>query len=164
MALACSQCGSPLPAPRQYLGQWMCSRECSHAAGDRSGCLGWNCGCTAYAKMRRFLRDHRVNMRVMEELIFEEGLEEELEDRLVDFTGNTNFFLGFDANLDESSDAEDPEQQLRATIDNLRSEAADVQHFVDAAAGALQQSNVLLELERTRMKLEDMQAASLRSQ
>ena len=42
------------------------------------GCLGWECGCTSYAKKRRLLRAHRVQMRVMTELIEEQGLEEEL--------------------------------------------------------------------------------------
>ena len=78
MALVCSRCARPMPTGRangRYLGQWMCSRECEHAAGDRSGCLRWNCGCTDYAKKRRLLREHRVNMRVMDDVILENGLD-----------------------------------------------------------------------------------------
>ena len=78
MALVCSQCARPMPTGRansRYLGQWMCSRECGHVAGDRSACLRWNCGCTDYAKKRRLLREHRVNMRVMDDVILENGLD-----------------------------------------------------------------------------------------
>ena len=39
--------------------------------------------------------------------------------------------------MDEPSDAEDPEQQLRATADSLRAEAADRQAMVQAVQGAL---------------------------
>ena len=165
MALVCSQCGVCLPTPpagqlnRRYLGRWVCSRECGHAAGDRSGCLRWNCGCTNYAKRRRLLRDHRINMRVMDDVIEDHGLGEELENRLVEATGNVNFFLGLDAELDESSDADDPEQQLRTTVDSLRSESADVQCLVEAVRGTLECRSVLLDLERARMELEDLRAA-----
>ena len=140
----------------RYLGQWMCSRECEHAAGDRSGCLRWNCGCTDYAKKRRLLREHRVNMRVMDDVILENGLDEELKDRLVRETGNTNLFLGMDVNLDEPSDADDPEEELRVTVKGLRAEAADQRSLVQAVQGALECRSVLLDLERARMELEDV--------
>ena len=139
----------------------MCSRECGHAAGDRSACLGWNCGCRDYAKKRRLLREHRVNMRVMDDVILENGLDEELEDRLVQETGNTNFFLGLDADLDEPSDAEDPEEELRATVEGLRAEAADQRSLVQAVQGALECRGVLLDLERARMELEDVRSRQL---
>ena len=76
-------------------------------------------------------------MRIMDDLIHEHGLDEELEDRLVEATGNTNFWLGPDPeHMDEPSDAEDPEEQLRATVDGLRAEAADRQAMVQAVQGA----------------------------
>ena len=53
----------------------ICSRECEHAAGDRFDYLRWNCECTDYAKKRRLLREHRVNMRVMDDVILENGLD-----------------------------------------------------------------------------------------
>ena len=146
----------------RYQGQLVCSRECGHAAGDRSGCLGWHCGCTGYAKRRRWLRGHRVNMRIMDDLLFDNGLDEELEDRLLQETGNTNFFLGLDAHLDEASDAEDPEQEQRATIESLRSEATDQSTMVQAVQGALECRDMRLDLERTRMALEDMRSQQLR--
>ena len=75
---------------------------------------------------------------------------------MVEETGNTNFFLGLDADLDEPSDAEDPEEQLRATMNGLRAEAADQRSMVQAVQGALQCREVLLDLERARMELEDL--------
>ena len=68
---------------------WYCSAVCSHAAGDRTACSGWNCGCSKYAKKRRNLRHHRINMRVMDDVIAENGLQEELQDRLLEETGNS---------------------------------------------------------------------------
>ena len=85
-----------------------CSCTCSHAAGDGTACVGWNCGCTEYAKKRRLLRDHRINMRIVDDVILVNGLQEELEERMIQETGDANFFLGLDVDLDEPSDAEDP--------------------------------------------------------
>ena len=117
----------------------MCSAECSHAAGDRSACYGWDCGCTRYAKKRRLLKAHRREMRVIEEFIHDHGLSEELEERLIEETGNVGFCLETDSeDMDEPSDREEPDQQLRATVDALRSEAADQQALVEAVQGALE--------------------------
>ena len=71
---------------------------------------------TGYAKKRRLLREHRRNMRIMDELVDEHGLSSELEERLVDETGNTNFFLGEDAHIDEDSDQGDPEALTSDTV------------------------------------------------
>ena len=167
MALVCFQCGVQLPPPTgtssnlRYRDQWYCSRACKHAAGDRSACLGRNCGCTQYAKKRRLLRDNRIKMRIMEDILVENGLEEELDHRLIEETGNTNCFLGLDAFLDESSDTEDPEHQLRATVNNLRTEAADQSALVSAVHGALEHRDVMLQLERKAMELEDLRSRQL---
>ena len=56
----------------------------------------------------------------MDAVISENGLQEELEDRLVQETGNTNFWLDEDSSLDEPSDTEDPEDTLRTTVTGLR--------------------------------------------
>ena len=155
----CSQCGVRLPAPPagqfhlRYLGRLLCSRECGHAAGDRSACLGWDCGCTRYAKKRRWLRAHREQMCIMDELIAAHDLDAELEQLIIADTGDTGFYLGSDSELDEQSDAEDPERQLRA-------EATDQRALVQAVQGALECRSVLQDLERARMELAD--AASRR--
>ena len=57
----CSHCTELKPAASAgshcILGQWMCSRRCGHAAGDRTLCVSCrDCGCTRYAKKRRLLR------------------------------------------------------------------------------------------------------------
>ena len=97
----------------------------------------------------------------MEDMLVENGLEEELDHRLMEETGSTNVFLGQDAFLDESSDTEDPEQQLRATVDNLRTEAADQRALVSAVRGARAHRDVVLQLERTAMELEDLRSRQL---
>ena len=94
----------------------------------------------------------------MDDVIADHGLERELDDHLIEETGNTNFFLGLDADLDEPSDAEDPEQQLRTTVDSLSAEAADQSAMVQAVQGALDCRGVALHLERTAMQLEDLKS------
>ena len=101
-------------------------------------------------------------MRIMDDMIFENGLQEELEDRLMRETGNVNFCLDQDASSDEPSDAEDPEDKLRATVAGLRAEAADQRSLVQAVQGALECRGVLLDLERARMELEDARSRQLR--
>ena len=164
MALVCGRCNvtSDLPG-LWWQNRWYCSAVCCHAAGDRSACNGWNCGCTNYAKKRRLLRDHRINMRVMDDVIFENGLQEELEDRLVRETGNVNFFLDQDASLDEPSDTKDPEDKLRAAVAGLRAEAADQSTMVQAVQQALECHTLRMDLEHARMALEDMRSQQLRA-
>ena len=101
-------------------------------------------------------------MRVMEELIDQHGLSEELDDAMVEQTGNTTFWLGNDSFLDEPSDAEDPEQTLLAANASLRSEAADHSAMVQAVQGALECHQLQRDLELARMALEDMRSRQLR--
>ena len=107
------------------------------------------------------LRDHRVKMRIMDDVITDNNLGQELEDRLIDETGNTNFFLGIDTDMDEPSDVEDPEQQLRATVDSLSAEGVDQSAMVQAVQGALDCRGVTLHLERAVMELEDIRSRQL---
>ena len=95
MALVCSQCGVDMPPPqpparinRRWNGMLMCSRECEHAAGSRSICGAW-CGCTGYAIKRRLLREHRVQMRIMDSVIHYHDLEQEVS-RLRKQQGSTS--------------------------------------------------------------------------
>jgi hypothetical protein len=53
-------------------------------------------------------------MRVMDVVIRDHGLAEELEERMVDETGNTNFWLGHQRKMDEDSDQEDPGSNRKA--------------------------------------------------
>ena len=94
-------------------------------------------------------------MRVMDDIIQEQGLEEELEERMIDETGNTNFWLGHIDYMDEDSEQEDPEAALRQ-------EQADKSAFVEAAAGALQYSKMAADLERKSLMLEDVLSQQLR--
>ena len=153
----CAQCGKEVTTnPKYWIGKPYCTRECRHAAGDRSACLGWDCGCTKYAKKRRLLREHRNQMRIMDSLISDCNLRDELQERIENETDNTGFWLGYDLQdeleerieaetgntgfwlgydddsegLDESSDKEDPEKTLRKEID-------DKSHFLEAASSYL---------------------------
>ena len=148
----CSQCGADLPleAPlRFFLGdRRMCNLKCMHAAGDRSHC-GRYCGCTAYAVKRRMLREHRELMRCMETIIVENGLDEDLDELWQNTRRDPRcsraICLNSDSELDELSDAEDPEQQLRAELTNknamikaAQGELADRSAMIEAVQGALE--------------------------
>ena len=95
-------------------------------------------------------------MRIMDDIIADHGLYEELEDALVDETGNTGFGLGIDSDgMDEDSDQEDPERVLQQQVAELRREAADASNFVAAAQQVLDRHRIQADLERARMQLED---------
>ena len=80
------------------------------------------------------LREHRELMRCMEAIITENGLDEELDalwQNNRDPRPGRSICLDYDPEMDEPSDAEDPEQQLRA-------ELADRSAMVEAVQGALE--------------------------
>ena len=108
------------------------------------------------------LREHRKAMRVMEQLVEEEGLDEELDDRMMYYTGNTTVFLGHCDIRDETSDHEDPEATIRDELAATRQELAEKSAFVEAVSGALQCNRVSLDLERKSMMLEDVLSQQLR--
>ena len=138
MAVVCGHCRAPFATTGLWWQErWFCGVVCSHAAGDRTACHGWSCGCTAYAKKRRLLRAHREEMRIALDLLIEHGLEAEYESRLIAETGNTGFCLAYSEDLDEPSDVEDPEAALRDEVAGLRAEASDRTSMVQAVAGAL---------------------------
>ena len=97
-------------------------------------------------------------MRVMDDVIRDHGLAEELEDRMVEETGNTNFWLGHQSNMDEDSDREDPEAVVKQRVNDLLQESKDKQAFVAAAQDTLACRTVATDLERARMQLEDTRA------
>ena len=94
-------------------------------------------------------------MRVMDDIIQEQGLGEELEERMIDETGNVNFCLEHIDYMDEDSEQEDPEAALRQ-------ELADKNAFVEAVAGVLQCSKMAADLERKSLMLEDVLSQQLR--
>ena len=111
--------------------------------------------CSGYAIKRRLLREHRVQMRVMDNVIRQHKLEDDAQDAMVEETGNAGFYLGTDSEMDEESDVSDPEQELRAA-------AADQGAMVQAVQGALECRGVLQDMERARMQLEDVRSGLLR--
>ena len=96
-------------------------------------------------------------MRVMENVLETEGLSG-MTEWLMNETGNTAFWLGIDDEMDEPSDAEDPEAALKKEVAGLRAEVADTRALVSAVQGALDCRSVLQDLERARMQLEDATA------
>ena len=126
-------------------------------AGKGKG-FGQDCGRTKYSKKRRLLRNHRTNMRIMNDIIEEHDLSDELEQRLIDETGNTNFWLGEDNDMDEDSDQEDPEALATNKIIALLHENDDKQSLVEAVQGALSCRAMATDLDRARMQLEDLRA------
>ena len=98
----------------------------------------------------------------MDDLIDEHGLSPDLEERLIDETGNTNFFLGEDSEMDEGSDKDDPEAVADQRANALLQESKDKQAFVAAAQDALACRAAVTELERARMMLEDLRAQMAR--
>ena len=132
----CSQCGTELPLQAEhkfFLGdKRMCNFKCLHDAGSRAHC-GPGCGCTGYAIKRRMLREHRELLRCMECIISENNLYEELDalwQNNRDPRPSRDICMDYDPELDEESDAEDPEQQLR-------NELADRSAMIEAVSGAL---------------------------
>ena len=149
----CGHCAELKPASTGYfidfhLLRWMCSRECGHAAGDRTFSCLQGCGCTRYSKKRRLLREHRQQMRVMDELFEDHGLDEELAARLEDETGDAGKFC-LSEDMDEGSDQEDPEAALRKEVD-------DKSAFLSGVRCILEARGTATHLERARMRLEDL--------
>ena len=97
-------------------------------------------------------------MRVMDDVIDEHGLSPELQDRMIEDTGNTNFWLGEDTDMDEDSDQEDPKAVAKQRANDLFQESKDRQAFVAAAQDTLACRAVATDLERACMQLEDMRA------
>ena len=113
---------------------------------------------TPFAKKRRLLREHRAQMRVMEDLIEQNNLTDEYEVEVMVEFNNTPFWLGYDTGpdgMDEESECEDPDAALQRENDDLRREATDQQAFISAAQDLQAYERMRLDLERARMQLED---------
>ncbi len=77
-----------------------------------------------YGRVRRLLREHRQKMVVMDDVISDHGLRPLLENRMVEYTGNSNFWLGFQPGMDDATFT-DPLGEARETIRGLRAELAE---------------------------------------
>ena len=100
----------------------------------------------------------------MVELLEDNGLEGELEERLVEETGNTHFWLGVadgPGMMDEGSDQEDPEAVANDKVHGLAGEASDRTRLLDAVGGVASNRAIVKDLEHARMQLEDAQALLL---
>ena len=82
-------------------------------------------------------------MRVMQDLIEEHGLDDELEDTMVEETGNTHFWLGHVNEFDEDSDTPDPEASLKEELGEMHA-------FVDTAAMVLDAKRAQISFECAR--------------
>jgi hypothetical protein len=95
----------------------------------------------------------------MMDLIEEEELEDELEERIVKDKGNVGFCLDEDpSEMDEASDCEDPMIGMHA----MRQELDEREGFVQAAKDMLDSRAVKMDMERARMQLEDYRSQGLR--
>ncbi len=94
-------------------------------------------------------------MRVMSDVILDHGLDEEVQARMVDETGNNSFWLGYQPDMDEHSDQEDPEATAKRQVHALEQERVDAQAFIMAVEGAVSCRTLVTEVERARMRLED---------
>ena len=97
-------------------------------------------------------------MHIMEELIEEHGLAGEREERLIEETGNTNFWLGEDSDMDERNNGDDPEQLAQSMVQKLYEEVQENTSFVEAIQGALDNRGMATDLNRALMQLEDLRA------
>ena len=87
------------------------------------------------------LREHRALMRCMEIVIAEYDLDDELDALWHHHSQgrcSRAICTDLDPELDELSDAEDPEQQLRAELAASRAELADRSAMIEAVQGALE--------------------------
>ena len=130
-------------------------------------CGAYICDClcpdvTGYSRKRRWLREHRKTMRVMQGLIeyCELG---EVYQRALTFHPAADIWADEnpDAELDESSDVEDPEKKAKNDLEEYKKEVADKERLfevavLEAARRSTEDRQVHLDLERARMELEDL--------
>ena len=135
-----------------------CSKECCHAAGDRSACVGWDCGCTLYAKKRRLLNDHRNEMRFVQDFLAARGMDRDYRHAHRELTGDSHLWIDLNPDIDEDSDQEDPELALRNSLSKSNEALADKSSFVEAATAILDNRGLAIELEQSRMQMEDFRA------
>jgi hypothetical protein len=137
-------------------------------------CREFICDCicpdvTGYSRKRRWLREHRKTMRVMQGLIEYRELGEVYQ-RALTFHPAADIWADEtpDAELDESSDMEDPEKTAKNDLEKYRKEVADKEILfqiavVETARKSVEDKQVHLDLERARMEREDLRGQILRT-
>ena len=152
----CHGCGAQIQSPRMHRDSHYCGLPCMHDAGCRWVCCELDvCGCTSYAKRRRVLRETRDAMRVMAGVLVDNGLLEAYEEEL-DETSLPEVDLAADqgpGGADETSDHEDVEATLRATVAE-RSEADMLHQLAETAASLSERSQLRAENARLRALLD----------
>ena len=120
---------------------------------------------TSYAKTRRLLREHRAQMRVMEDVLEQNNLTFEYEVEVQVELDQSVVWLGYDAGpdgMDEGSECEEPYAELHRENEDLRQEATDRQALISAIQDMGAYERVRLDLERARMRLEDRRSHSFK--
>ena len=137
----CGKCHGPIEDP--FRGVDYCCVQYCHDAGDRRHCIRGFCSCTGFAIKRRQLREHRQKMRVMEQLIVDNGLEDELEVAMEEDGCPDHHRLWSDAEMDEGSDAEDP-------METQANELSNVASIVQLSRNMVELTEIRRGLERAR--------------
>ena len=117
-----------------------------------SGCSEYICDCvcpglTGYSRKRRLLREHRKQMRVMDDIICEIPGAYELYLARLHNSDAQNWDVDPNS-FDEASDVEDPEAELKKQSNEKLS-------FVQAARDVLEHEALRRDFERKSMMLED---------
>ena len=138
-------------------------------------CREFICDCicpevTGYSRKRRWLREHRKTMRVMQGLIEYRELGDEYQHALSFYSRTADIWAAVipDAELDESSDVEDPEKKAKNDLEEYRKEVADNEFLfqiavVETARKSVEDKQVHLDLERAQMEREDLRGQILRT-
>jgi hypothetical protein len=117
--VVCGKCHGPIVRARRWNDVDYCSRKCCHDAGDRRHCRRGVCGCTGFAIKRRQLREHRLQIRLMWEVIMACGFEGEVEEALEEEGYPERVWEH--AEMDEGSDGEDPMVTQANELSNIDS-------------------------------------------
>ncbi len=100
---------------------------------------------TSYGKVRCNLRVHRIQMRIMNDLIEDNDLDDELLDRFYEETGNAPFAL---AHIPQFDEVEDDTEKLE--MQEMKAEADDKERFIAAIADGLRLRKLEAEIETLR--------------
>ena len=178
-------------ADDMWQGRWYCGDVCQHAAGDRTRCDSWDCGCSAYAKLLRVLQGVLVGKdRLKHELERQTRRRDPYADRTVDMDAlslphNVSMHLnlasrrgdgGVDDRLDPDRELRDAELRSAIGADAAASAASQTAMIEAVAVIALHNENkrrrldnssdledMRLKLELKAMQCEDLMSGMLRS-